>query len=133
MLRGNLSRAPHESVLASGDRLVRYEVTTRVGEGPADSVPVSWLAAPAAASRLAAGEEVVVVGRVRRRWFRRGSAAESRTEVAADAVVAGRHATRARKAIERALAAAAEGARTVPGRRAPSEGAPGGVAAQGRR
>ena len=108
VLRGTLSRPPEETLLASGDRLVRYEVTTRGGEGPADSVPVSWLAAPASAtSGLDAGEEVVVVGRVRRRWFRRGGATESRTEVAAESVIAARHTAKARKSIERALAALA--------------------------
>ncbi|MGH9119836.1 MAG: single-stranded DNA-binding protein, partial [Acidimicrobiales bacterium] len=87
VLRGKLSRAPEERELGSGTRLVRYEVTIRGGDGPAETSPVAWLDPPAAAVNFEAGEEVVVVGRVRRRWFRRGAVTESRVEVAADAVI----------------------------------------------
>jgi single-strand DNA-binding protein len=103
VLRGKLSRAPDERALESGARLVRYEVTTRDEEGTADTTPVAWINAPAGAVRFDAGEEVVVVGRVRRRWFRRGPATESRVEVAADAVVSARSRKRVEAAIESAL------------------------------
>lgn len=105
VLRGKLSRAPDERALESGARLVRFEVTTRDDDGGADTAPVSWLGAPAGAANFDAGDEVLVVGRVRRRWFRRGPATESRVEVSADAVVSARQRKRVQAALDRAVAA----------------------------
>jgi single-strand DNA-binding protein len=104
VLVGRLSRPPTEVELPSGDRLVRYEVTVPRDDGPADSVPVSWLAAPARALGFAAGDHVAVVGTVRRRFFRSGGRLDSRTEVAATALVAVSH-----RAATRALEQAADG------------------------
>ncbi len=64
------------------------DVTVRSDEGPAESVPVAWFEAPAAADGGTVGDEVVVVGRVRRRFFRAGGATASRTEVVATTVLA---------------------------------------------
>ncbi|HEX2851537.1 MAG TPA: hypothetical protein VHN98_13335, partial [Acidimicrobiales bacterium] len=60
--------------------------------------------APASAATLDAGDEVVVVGHVSRRFFRAGGATQSRTEVVARSV----HPPRAAKKIEAALRAASE-------------------------
>jgi single-strand DNA-binding protein len=103
VLRGSLSRPPDERVLDSGTRLVRFEVTTKDPDDRAQTVPVAWIDAPAAAARISSGDEVMVVGQVRRRWFRRGPATESRTEVAASAVVPLRQAKRARAVLAEAL------------------------------
>ena len=94
VLRGVLSRDPEARQLPSGDALVAYDVTVRpdpaAGDAPrAESVPVAWFDPPAAATAMAAGDDVVVVGRVRRRFFRAGGATASRTEVVADAGGAG--------------------------------------------
>jgi single-strand DNA-binding protein len=105
ILRGTLSRPPEIRVLPSGDALVAYEVTTRVEEG-ALTVPVSSTGQRAPVG-LEAGDDVVVTGVVRRRFFRAGGATQSRTEVVADVVVPARQSARARKAIERAIAQAA--------------------------
>jgi single-strand DNA-binding protein len=99
VLRGVLSRDPEPRQLPSGDALVAYEVTVRPGagsDGPAraESVPVA----------LAAGDEVVVVGRIRRRFFRAGGATASRTEVVAANVVSVRAPARARRALTALLA-----------------------------
>ena len=102
VLRGTLSRPPETRQLPSGDLLVAYEVTVTRPDGPAETAPVAWLDAPAGAESLEVGEEVVVVGRVRRRFFRAGGAVQSRTEVLAGAVVPARQ----RKKAERAVAAA---------------------------
>ena len=104
VLRGTLSRPPDTRVLGSGDLLVSYEVTVARPDGPADTAPVSWLAPPAGAEGFAAGEEVVVVGRVRRRFFRAGGAVQSRTEVVAAAVVPARQRKKAERAVAAALA-----------------------------
>lgn len=99
---GTLSSDPTTHDLPSGARLVRYEVTVR-DRSPADTVPVSWLD-PARPPRLAEGDRVVVVGRVRRRFFRAGGATRSSTEVAASSVSR----PRSTAAAEAALVAAAE-------------------------
>ena len=84
VLVGTLSRDPVEHTLPSGSALVRYEVTVR-DRSPADTVPVTWLE-PRRAPSFAAGDRVVVVGRVRRRFFRAGGATRSATEVLATSV-----------------------------------------------
>ena len=109
-LTGRLSRPAEQRILPSGDRLVAIDVSVaREGER-AEGVPVVWFGAPASAADLDIDERVVVVGRVRRRFFRSGGATQSRTEVVADAVVPSRHAKRAKAA----LAAAADQLLTDP-------------------
>jgi single-strand DNA-binding protein len=104
VLRGNLSRAPEQRVLPSGDWLVAFEVTTRREDGLASTAPVSWPSAPEGAAKLARGDEVVVVGRIHRRYFRAGGATQSRTEVVADAVLPSRQRARVAKAVAAAIA-----------------------------
>lgn len=87
VVQGVLSRPPEGKDLPSGDRLVAFEVTVRREGASAESVPVVWFEAPATAAALAAGTEVVVRGRVRRRFFRTGAGTASRTEVVAEAVL----------------------------------------------
>ncbi|HVL28291.1 MAG TPA: single-stranded DNA-binding protein [Acidimicrobiales bacterium] len=104
VLVGRLARPAQLRHLPSGDFLVEYQVTVpRTGQR-ADSVPVVWERAPASASSLDAGDEVVVVGRVRRRFFRAGGGTASRTEVVAESVVPSRLAKRARASVAAALA-----------------------------
>jgi single-strand DNA-binding protein len=106
MLCGVLSRAAVERDLPSGQRIVGYEVTTRVEGEPATTVPVVWQP-PAGRGQFDAGEELVVTGQVRRRFFRSGGALQSRTEVVADAVVRRRDGRAVQRALERAVTAAA--------------------------
>jgi single-strand DNA-binding protein len=87
VLAGELSSDPVERVLPSGDRLVSFEVTSRVAEGSAESAPVVWIDPPTSASGLTKGTAVVVWGRVRRRFFRAGGITQSRTEVVAERIV----------------------------------------------
>ena len=91
VLRGRLSRPPEVRDLPSGDSLVAYEVTVERNGEKAESVPVVCFAVSAAPTDLEPDTEVVVVGRVRRRFFRAGGATQSRTEVVADGVVPARH------------------------------------------
>lgn len=108
VLIGRLARPAETRELPSGDRLVSYEVTVdRPGER-AETVPVVWMAAPASAGDHDVDERMVVVGRVRRRFFRTAGGTQSRTEVVAEAVVSARHAKRAAAAIERARARLAD-------------------------
>ena len=104
VLEGSLSRPPAVRSLPSGDQIVTYEVTVRGQDQPAESVPVAWINPPARAAELPPGEVVVVVGRVRRRFFRTPAGTASRTEVLAEAVIPARQRKRAQAAVESAAA-----------------------------
>jgi single-strand DNA-binding protein len=99
VVEGLLAKPAQDRELPSGSRLLTLEVTVRPPEGPAESLPVAWFEAPAWASSLDQGTEVVVVGRVRRRFFKAGGITQSRTEVVADRVVRATDTKRARAAI----------------------------------
>ena len=104
VLIGRLARPAETRELPSGDRLVAYEVTVdRPGER-AETVPVVWVGAPPSAGDHDVDERMLVIGRVRRRFFRAGGGTQSRTEVVAEAVVNARHAKRASAALQRAQA-----------------------------
>jgi len=107
VLIGRLARPAEPRDLPSGARLVQYEVTIPSETGRAESVPVVWYDAPAAAEDYDVDEKVVVVGRVRRRFFQAGGSTQSRTEVVADAVVPSRQSKRANAAMEKARQALA--------------------------
>jgi single-strand DNA-binding protein len=105
-------------VLGSGDEVCNLEVRVPPEAGcVADNVPVAWYRPPARAERLEAGSEVVVMGLVRRRFFRTPSGAGSRTEVVAEAVEAGTTGRRVQRLLtsfaERAVAAASETGRRL--------------------
>ena len=100
------ARNPRTSMreLPSGDRIVHYEVTVR-DRTPAESVNVVWVEPNAGWESVVAGDEVVVAGRVRRRFFQIAGRTTSRTEVVAERVVPARQARRVRALLDRALAA----------------------------
>jgi single-strand DNA-binding protein len=103
VVSGKVSRVPEVRRLPSGDELVGLEVTVPPAGGDrAESVPVAWFGAPAWATGMAKGTEVVVVGRVRRRFFKAAGATQSRTEVVAETVVKARQAGRVSAVLARA-------------------------------
>lgn len=102
VLSGRLARPAEMRQLPSGDSLVAYELTVPRQGARAESVPVVWFDAPPSAAEHDVDEQVVVVGRVRRRFFRAGGGTQSRTEVVAEAVVVARQARRVRAAVEKA-------------------------------
>jgi single-strand DNA-binding protein len=73
-------------MLKSGRVLAILQLTTRPDDGAAVSVPVVQWDPPAWVERLDVGDEVVVVGRVRRRFYQAGGAPASKVEVEADAL-----------------------------------------------
>ena len=101
---GHLSRAPEEIPLASGDLLVRYEVTVPRAEERADTVPVVAVSPPAHSRGLEPGTDVVVVGRTRRRFWSAGGATRSQVEVLAATIVPARRRAGATRALEGAVA-----------------------------
>lgn len=87
IVQGRLSGAPRRRELPSGSVLVELDVTTR-GDGGSSSVPVAWFDPGALAATLQEGDDVLIVGYVRRRFFRTAAAVtQSRTEVVAQRVV----------------------------------------------
>ncbi len=102
-LLGRLARPVEERLLPSGDCLVSLEITIEREGERAETVPVVWFDPPAAATALDIDDTVVVVGRVRRRFFRSGGSTQSRTEVVADRVVPVRQLKRVRAALAAAV------------------------------
>ena len=109
LLHGVLAREPDLRSLPSGDEVASFDITVRDDGYDTEVVPVSWHDAPITSlDKLEVGAEVIVTGRVRRRFFRAGGATQSRTEVVAVAVVPTRQSRGAKKAIEAALATGEE-------------------------
>lgn len=102
LLVGRLSSRPQQRSLASGSVLWSLELTTDTPDG-AWSVPVAYFDPPCEIG-FEAGQEVVVVGAVRRRFFRSASGTQSRTEVVATDVVA----ASAKRRVQRMLRREAE-------------------------
>lgn len=97
ILRGVVATDASHTDRADGRGVHNFEFRT------AESVvPAAWYDARRP-PRLAAGDEMVVVGQVRRRWFRAGGGSQSRTEV-----VAGMLAKAGSSRAEKAVLAAAE-------------------------
>jgi hypothetical protein len=111
VLRGRLNRPPGERLLPSGTRLATFDLTVPAPAPPharapvarrADAVPLSWFDPPAWVADLGVGTELLVVGRVRRRFFQ-GNGLQSRTEVVVDHAAPARHTVRSAAVVKRAL------------------------------
>ncbi len=107
VVRGTLTNDPHVRELPTGGVVLQFDVSTTVSTmiDRADrtakvSVPVAWSdPSPAQRRMLASGVEVVVLGTIRRRFFRVAGATQSRTEVVADTVVPNRRRTQVAAAL----------------------------------
>ncbi len=93
--RGTVTSAPRRRDLPSGGYVTELDVTTRTDHLTA-SMPVVVHDRDVS---VAEGHDVVVVGSVRRRFFRAGGHTQSRTEVVASSVLK----TTRRRAVERAV------------------------------
>lgn len=105
VVRGACSSAPEVRVLKSGRRLAVLQVTARPEGSPAVSVPVAAWDPPAWIESLDTGDEVVVVGRVRRRFFRAEAGASSRVEIESEYLARAGDRRRREAAFRRACAA----------------------------
>jgi len=101
IVRGQLSTEVNVSALPAGGTVHNFEVKTGTGR-ERFVVPVAWHD-PTRPPRLRVGDDVVVIGAVRRRWFRAGGGSQSRTEVVAR-VVGKAGSRRAATAIEAVVA-----------------------------
>ena len=91
VLRGPISASPEIRALESGRRIATLAVRTSAGDGRNTSVPVTVWDPPAWVETLAPEEDVLVVGRVRRRFFRTATGGSgARTDVEADVLARAR-------------------------------------------
>lgn len=80
VLQGTLSSEPTERTLAAGRNIMNWDLATETPEGR-QSVPVQWNEPSSRVRNFVEGDQVVVLGRVRRRFFRADGATAARTEV----------------------------------------------------
>lgn len=80
VLDGTIAADPRRRELPSGAVVAEFDLTTRGSSGTV-SVPVSWPSPAPIADLLGGGDDVLVIGTVRRRFFRVNGATASRTEV----------------------------------------------------
>lgn len=99
---GALRQAPVVRTGADGEEVLSFDLAVRAPDHPLESVPVVWPGAPSGAATWPSELEVLVIGRVRRRFFRAGGSTQSRTEVLATCVVPTRRRVAARRALEQA-------------------------------
>lgn len=85
LVTGTLARVPEEIPLASGDLMVKYEVTVPQEGGRADTVPV--VAINPGHGPLTPRQKVFVIGRTRRRFWSAGGATRSQVEVLAERII----------------------------------------------
>ena len=104
VVKGEVSSPPDVRVLPSEAVLVQLQVTTRL-ERETLSTPIAVWNPAAWVEELEPGTEIVVVGRVRRRFFRAAGATASRVEVEADVVARATDRRRVRAALRKVNAA----------------------------
>jgi single-strand DNA-binding protein len=108
VISGSIRTEPTSRELPGGGVVVQFDVVTTAesdGRQLSVSVPIAWNDPTSTQLGIVVeGCEVLVVGTVRRRFFRVGGATQSRTEVVADAVVPRRQ----RKRVVTALRGAAD-------------------------
>jgi hypothetical protein len=105
VLCGPCSGPAELRVLESGSRLATLAVRCPSGTGDerATSVPVTVWDPPAWVDTLEAGTEVVVVGRLRRRFYQRPGGVGSRVDLEAEVIGRARDRRRIEAALRKAL------------------------------
>lgn len=101
VVQGVVRDDPVGRSLSSGQQIISFELAVRTSDETLESVPIVVFDAACA---VAPDDEVVVIGRVRKRFFRVGGATQSRTEVVADRVVPARRRAQVAKALDQAIA-----------------------------
>lgn len=82
VVRGPLSTGPELRTLPSGSSVATLSLRAHAGDRTT-SVPVSVWDPPAWIAELAEGDELIVLGAVRRRFYRAGAGTGSRVDVEA--------------------------------------------------
>jgi single-strand DNA-binding protein len=102
VVRGVVLRDPTERTLATGQKAVSLDVSVSYEDRPNENLEVVWLDPPRNLVVPRQGNEVVAIGRVRRRFYKTGAGVVSRTEVVADTVLTSRQTSRITKALAEA-------------------------------
>jgi single-stranded DNA-binding protein len=105
VLCGPCSAAPEVRVLESGTRVASLAVRCPAGDERATSVPVTVWDPPAWVDALEPGDPVVVVGRLRRRFYQRPGGVQARVDVEAELIGRARDRRRRDAALRKAEAA----------------------------
>jgi len=87
VLAGTLIAEPVISELSTGEIVASLSVRSTDAKGRKCSSPVRWVDPGRAVHRLHADQDVVIIGRVVRRFFRSGGQVISRTEIVASNVL----------------------------------------------
>jgi single-strand DNA-binding protein len=88
---GSLAKPMQVRSLPSGLSLASFDLMVPRADQSTDTVPVALFDTPEHVPDWPAGQEVLAIGRVRRRFFRVAGSTQSRTEVVADKVLALSH------------------------------------------
>jgi hypothetical protein len=88
---GSIRGSIHEQVRDDGVLVVSFDVApATVDDGPDTSaIPCTWFGPPRRKPALEPGRSVTVIGSLRRRFYRRGGATTSRTDLLAERVILG--------------------------------------------
>ncbi|HVV35578.1 MAG TPA: hypothetical protein VHC63_03170 [Acidimicrobiales bacterium] len=105
VVRGVVLREPSERTLATGQKVVSLDVNVAYDDRPNENLEVVWVDPPRNLAVPRQGNEVVAIGRVRRRFYKAGGSVVSRTEVVADTVLTARQTSRINQALQRAAEA----------------------------
>ena len=108
VLVGECSRPAETRVLESGTRLGVVALRVKDTDGPATSVPVTVWDPPPWFDELVTGDPVVVVGKVRRRFYKAGAVTGSRVDVEAVIIARGGKDRRKLATVTRRIQAAIE-------------------------
>jgi single-strand DNA-binding protein len=84
---GNLAKPLQVRNLPSGLTLACFDLQVQRPDQSIDTVPVALFDVGEQAAGWKAGDELLAVGRVRRRFFRVGGSTQSRTELVAERVI----------------------------------------------
>jgi hypothetical protein len=106
VLQGTVREEPLTHTLASGKDALSFELSVCAPTGEATRVPVVVINARV---DVRLDDELVVIGGVRKRFFRVASATQSRTEVVAAKVVPVRRRAQVQRALEQAIEAISTG------------------------
>src|SRR5258708_5667083 len=101
-VRGQVLRPPNDRIVPStGARMVSIDVGVTYDDGAAETVEVTWVDPPASKPLPRQGNEVVAIGRMRRRFFRTGAGATvGRMELVADTVLSPRQKSQITRRLE---------------------------------
>ncbi len=83
---GHLAKPAQVRALPSGLMFAYFDLQVRRADQTVETVPVAMFGAPAQVPEWTAGQALLAVGRVKRRFFRSGGTTQSRTELVADQV-----------------------------------------------